>query len=209
MSHVVLLGDSIFDNARYVPGKPPVIQQLQRRLPAGWQATLLARDGHIALDVVDQLRHLPADATHLVVSAGGNDALSQHSVVFQSANSTEEILERLWEVGSDFRKEYRRMLLAVVGTGRSVMVCTVYEDIPGLEGAAKAGLVLFNDAILREAFAAQVPVLDLRLLCTEPSDYSSLSPIEPSALGGEKITATIAAVLTSHDFSPRQCVVFP
>ena len=26
MSHVVLLGDSIFDNAAYVPGQPPVIE---------------------------------------------------------------------------------------------------------------------------------------------------------------------------------------
>ena len=29
MNHVVLLGDSIFDNASYVPGKPPVIEQLR------------------------------------------------------------------------------------------------------------------------------------------------------------------------------------
>ena len=42
MGHVVLLGDSIFDNALYVPGGPAVIDQLRRELPAGWSATLLA-----------------------------------------------------------------------------------------------------------------------------------------------------------------------
>ena len=34
MGHVVLLGDSIFDNAWYVPNRPPVIEQL-----AGFHAT--------------------------------------------------------------------------------------------------------------------------------------------------------------------------
>ncbi len=35
MNHIVLLGDSIFDNARYVPGGPSVIEHLRRGLPAG------------------------------------------------------------------------------------------------------------------------------------------------------------------------------
>jgi hypothetical protein len=35
MSHAVLLGDSIFDNARYVPDRPPVIDQVRRGLPRG------------------------------------------------------------------------------------------------------------------------------------------------------------------------------
>ena len=35
MSHVVLLGDSIFDNAAYVPDRPPVIDQVRRRIAAG------------------------------------------------------------------------------------------------------------------------------------------------------------------------------
>ena len=74
VSHVTLLGDSIFDNSRYVPGGSPVVDQLHR-LPRGWRATLLAVDGAVAADVPSQLARLPADATHLVVSAGGNDAL--------------------------------------------------------------------------------------------------------------------------------------
>src|SRR5580704_3369076 len=70
MGHVILLGDSIFDNERYVPDRPPVIEQVRRALPAGWQATLLAVDGHMTEDVANQLKRLPADATHLVVSVG-------------------------------------------------------------------------------------------------------------------------------------------
>jgi hypothetical protein len=56
MGHVVLLGDSIFDIARCVPDRPPVIEQLRQALPRGWTATLLAIDGHITtIDFVKQL----------------------------------------------------------------------------------------------------------------------------------------------------------
>src|SRR3954462_4689860 len=73
--HVVLLGDSVLDNAGYLGGHgPEVVTQLRARLPAGWRATLLARGGSVTLDVPQQLRQLPADASHLVISAGGNDA---------------------------------------------------------------------------------------------------------------------------------------
>lgn len=75
MGHVVLLGDSIFDYARYVPGGPSVLDHVRRPLPRGWKVTLLARDGAVAAGVIEQLARLPDDATHLVISAGGNDAL--------------------------------------------------------------------------------------------------------------------------------------
>ena len=45
MNHVFLLGDSIFDNGRDVPGGPSVIEHLRRCLPSGLRATLLAKDG--------------------------------------------------------------------------------------------------------------------------------------------------------------------
>ena len=77
MGHVVLLGDSIFDNERYVPGGPDVVGHLRNELPAGWTATLLAVDGAVVNDVPRQLRKLPANADCLVVSAGGNDALGK------------------------------------------------------------------------------------------------------------------------------------
>ena len=83
------------------------------------------------------------------------------------------------------------MLERVVATGRDVSVCTVYDCIPGLAPPQHAALSMFNEVIFREAIFARVGVIDLRLVCTEQSDYSELSPIEPSQLGGEKITKAI------------------
>jgi hypothetical protein len=200
MPHVVLLGDSIFDNARYVPDRPAVIDQLRRGLPAGWQATLLAVDGSITADVPRQIARLPADATHLFVSVGGNDALGESGIVNQPARSVGAGLEMLHAVGVSFREAYRTMLGATLAVGKPLAVCTVYDAIPGLGPAERTALALFNDVILREAIAASVPIVDLRLVCDRADDFSPLSPIEPSHIGGSKITRVIAEVATTHAF---------
>ena len=52
-------------------------------------------------------------------------------------------------------------------------------------------MALFNDFITREAMAVGALIIDLRQFCTEPGDYSELSPIEPSMQGGGKIAKAI------------------
>ncbi len=208
MSHVVLLGDSIFDNAAYVPGEPAVAEQLEQHLPKGWQVTLLAQDGAIAVEVARQLAALPADATHLVVSAGGNDALENIGILEETGLSVAAGFQRLAEVQIGFRREYAEMLDRLVGLGRPLAVCTVYDSVPGLVPEAGAGLALFNDVILSEAIARGLPVLDLRRVCTAARDYSDLSPIEPSVIGGSKIALAIASLVGRHDFSRTDTVVY-
>lgn len=208
MSHAVLLGDSIFDNASYVPGGPDVVAQLRAHLPPGWTATLLAVDGSVTTDVATQLRKLPADATHLVVSVGGNDALGCSSLVETTDAPAAEIFDELAVLQSEFRRDYRDMLRAVLAAGKPTIVCTVYDAIPDLPPAKVTGLSVFNDVIVREAAAAGVPVLDLRAVCDRHVDYSDRSPIEPSRVGGSKIAAAIAAVLTGHDFTPGRTMIF-
>ena len=55
---------------------------------------------------------------------------------------------------------------------------------------------------------AGVPVIDLRLVCTEAGDYSPMSPIEPSVVGGAKIAGAIVRLVTGHDFATRRCAVW-
>ena len=201
MAHVVLLGDSIFDNAPYVPDRPAVIDQLRERLPKGWMATLLAVDGDVTGDVSKQLEKLPDDATDLIVSCGGNDALSYWSLLSEPAQSVAEVLDRFSSIREEFRENYRDMLRCVMQTKRNVTVCTVYDCVPGLEAAAHAALSMFNEVILREAVAAQLSIIDLRLVCTEASDYSELSSIEPSHIGGAKIVGVICNLLSGDTLS--------
>jgi hypothetical protein len=77
-----------------------------------------------------------------------------------------------------------------------------------MEGNPMTALAMFNEIILREAFTARVPVIDLRLICNEPADYSEVSAIEPSARGGEKIVQAIVRMLTIHKFESKQSIIY-
>jgi hypothetical protein len=189
---VVLLGDSVFDNAAYVAGGHDVVTQLRRSLPTGWQATLSAVDGATAADVRGQLAGTPAGATHLVISAGGNDALRAEAILGERVGSVAQGLERLALARDRFGEQYRSMLGAALARSLPVVVCTIYDprfQDPLRQRLAVAGLALFNDVIIRQAFAQQVAVLDLRLICNEDLDFAN--PIEPSVQGGGKIAAAI------------------
>ena len=193
VSHVVLLGDSIFDNAAYVAGAPDVIRQVRERLPAGSKATLAALDGGKIGDVRRQLHRLPADATHLVLSVGGNDALSSSDFLGATVRSTAEALSALADIGDEFERGYLAMLADVLARRLPTAICTIYYPrFPdaALQKVAVAALTVFNDSIVRAAVAHDLALLDLRLICTEAGDYAN--SIEPSARGGEKIARTIA-----------------
>jgi len=204
VGHVSLLGDSIFDNAAYVGSEPAVIDHLRRALPAGWTATLLAVDGASANDVREQLARLDGGETHLFLSAGGNDAYNASGLFTQRVVTVAEALKLLAGAQARFRTDYEALLRALLGLDKPLAVCTVYDAIPGLGQAERAGLALFNDVIIRSAAAALVPMIDLRVVCDQAEDYSAVSPIEPSAEGGAKIARVIADLIRHHDFSVRR-----
>src|SRR5205814_5553014 len=121
-----------------------------------------------------QWDHIPQDATHLVLSVGGNDALDYSGLILhESADSFAEVLSQLAGIQLEFRQNYRQVLQRLLSYEKPLAACTVYDAIPGLSSAEAAGLCLFNDVILREAVSAQVPLIDLRLVCAEARDYSA------------------------------------
>jgi lysophospholipase L1-like esterase len=207
--HVVLLGDSIFDNKSYVAGGPDVLAHLRARLPGGWQATLVAVDGAVTGGLRQQIARIRPDASHLVLSIGGNDALQQEGVLAEGARSVGEGLARLAAMREHFRSNYGAALDLLLGRRLPLAICTIYDPRfpdPVRRQLGIAGLALFNDVITREASARGLPLLDLRILCNEDADFAN--PIEPSVQGGGKIAAEIARLVTEHDFGRPRSEVF-
>ena len=211
MNEIVLLGDSIFDNALYVPLGADVETQLRAWLGEQYQVRLLARNGSVLADMTAQLAGLEDSnpvATRVVVSCGGNDVLGLvghlHSPVRSALNATELLAS--WQ--ARFQSDYQRMLDLVLSKELPTVVSTIYDAMPGLAAGVRAALALFNDVILREAVVRSLPVLDLRLVCTEAIDYSSSSLIEPSATGSRKIAAAIAELIHAHYPPNRRTVIY-
>ncbi len=207
--HIILLGDSLFDNAAYVKGSPDVCSQLKGQLPSGWQAMLLARDGSLIHDVPAQLARLPSSASHLVLSMGGNDALGHMSVLSDRARSIADVLERFASISEDFGQQYAEVLDQVLQYHLPTVLCTIYYPrFPDrvLQRLAVTALALFNDCIIREAFRAGAPLLDLRLICNQDADYANA--LEPSTAGGAKIARSIIRAVRGVDFSRGRTEVF-
>ncbi len=169
MSHIVLLGDSIFDNKVYV-GKNgnDVLMHLHESLPNNWQTTLKAIDGSVIENVSRQLLEIPSDATHLIVSVGGNDAIRNADVLQMKANNAVEVLSEIAKRAETFESHYKEMLRNLLSKSLPTAVCTVY--FPNFSEAvfqrlAVTALSVFNDVIIRRAIVNGLPVIDLRFIC--------------------------------------------
>lgn len=210
MNNVVLIGDSIFDNATYVPEKQAVIDHLKKMLPVGTTVTILAIDGSITSQVIPQLERLPSGASHIFVSSGGNDALRAKFQIFDADTGLGviSVLQDLATYVSEFRKQYHRLMNEIGELSLPTSVCTIYDSIPSLEDAHKTALSAFNDVIVQEAATKGFLIIDLRQVCIDEDDYSAMSPIEPSGKGGKKIADRIALVLKEHDFKRKRTVIY-
>lgn len=189
---MVLLGDSVFDNAAYTGGGPSVSKQLAQQLP-DWRTSMVALDGATTQDIPRQVASLPKDASHLVLSVGGNDALRHMDLLDKSVRSSSQAFDMLADAVAGFERDYAQALRTCLDTRLPLVICTIYNgnfpDAAFLRRVAVAASA-FNHIILREATVHGLRVIDVRLVCDRPEDYAN--PIEPSSIGGEKIVRAIA-----------------
>jgi len=203
MGHVILLGDSIFDSAPYTRGGPAVASQVRKLVLPGWTVSLLAVDGSSTDDISGQMQRLPKDATYLILSVGGNNALTYASRLGISLFGmlgafTSKALDSLADVSEDFERQYRSAVGECLLLTLPLAICTIYNGCfpdKAFQRIASVALAVFNDVIVRVAIEQSLPVIDLRSICTDARDYAN--PIEPSSIGGEKVARVIVALVTS------------
>ncbi len=208
--HLVSLGDSVIDNKAYVGAdEPDVRQQLHSLLGDAHQVTSCAVDGSMTSDIVEQLKHIPADAAHLVISMGENDLIDRVSYVDYAVHSVMESMIILGNLSDQFRKQYYSALQDILNLGLPTIVCTVYsprlEDLM-MQTVSVTALQTFNDCIFQEVTSEGLPLIDLRSVCSEDSDFAN--PLEASVIGGQKIAESIKFVLDSFDFEVKRTQVY-
>ena len=152
MKHLVLLGDSIFDNKAYVNGGLDVATHLRQQIPGDWKVTLRAVDGSVVENVQKQALDLPDDASHLIISVGGNNAILNADILQMNVSSSAEVFDKLADVASTFEFHYRQMLEVVLRLKKPTAVCTIYyPNIPEAfaQKISGAALATFNDIIIK------------------------------------------------------------
>ncbi len=223
--HIVLAGDSIFDNGSYVPGEPDVAQQLRNQLGEDSNVTLLAIDGDVTKDVHNQLTQLPEDTSHLFISVGGNDALGQLHIFTDPVSSVGEGFLKFSRVQTTFQQEYKAMLENALSLNIPTTICTIYKPCfyhpdmsrvgsyvgngvsnTDLQNVSVTALTAFNDVILQEAVTTGIPLMDLRVMYDNVADYAN--PIEPSTIGGQKMVSVMESIINDHPFSENMTVLY-
>ncbi|GAB5353856.1 hypothetical protein AAMO2058_000069900 [Amorphochlora amoebiformis] len=141
-THIVMLGDSTLDNKRWVGTDPSVCEHIQWKLKSrgehrGWKVSDLSVDGYMIKGLVDrQLPQVPRDATHLIISIGGNNALC----VMEEVDALGHwkflppfLLYAIYRGIKKLKREYDHMLAAALTLNKPIIVCTLYHPGFGLK----------------------------------------------------------------------------
>ena len=156
-----------------------------------------------------KLEDLPADATHLILSVGGNDAWGHADFLGQSTASVAEVLLRLDALIAPFARAHHGALELLKQTGLPLAVCTIYNgnfQDPQTARLVSVALAFFNDAMVRNATDFGIPLVDLREICAIPSDYAN--EIEPSSQGAGRIARVIARMAGGHSWDEKRTTVY-
>jgi lysophospholipase L1-like esterase len=178
---VILMGDSVLNNANYVPAGKSVYDSLKTKLS---KVINLAKDGATISDLYGQLDKIPVDLnntnTYIFISAGGNDILNKRTEL----SSTE--IRRLFDSYMEFLKALRTKLGSV-----KINILNLYLPANPRYQTYKTSIEQWNQLIQSSSnkVGEMYNVVDLHALLTIPDDF--VYDIEPSESASDKIAYLI------------------
>ena len=221
--NILLLGDSIIDNRSYVLKDELDVTAHLKKLYSDHpnvSITNNAVDGDTMYDLKNNHLDTPdiEEASHIIVSIGGNDLL--HNISFlQRTSELSKIMgkdarigkwgvkelnpsrnrvfeETYFEIIKPFKKQYETIVANLSSHRANLLLCTVYEgdlvdsdEFSDVNNSSKTMVSIFNDIVYRTANKCGAEVLELRDIFVRPEDYAN--PIEPSHIGGGKLAKAI------------------
>jgi len=205
--HVVLLGDSTLDNGRYLnlaKGELSVEKQLMKVcMERHWDMTVLAQDGSMLEDVrTRQLPLIPEGATHIVLSASGNDLLSLLNQMVVANFTLSSMYGTIGTGLLEVAESYRSLLDQLKTYGCHLAICTLYRpNFNHLFFKSLAGfsLGLHNSRIKQISVDVDCSVIDLSNMFDSEEDFAN--PLELSTVGGSKLVENVAAFVTDNPIS--------
>jgi lysophospholipase L1-like esterase len=180
-NNVILMGDSVLNNANYVPAGNSVYDYLKKKLN---KVINLAKDGATINDLYTQLDKIPVDLnntdTYIFISAGGNDILNRRTEL-----TTNEI-RRLFDTYMDFLKALRVKLGST-----KINIINLYLPTNPRFQSYKTSIDQWNQLIDKysDKIGEMYNVVDLHSLLTSPEDF--VYDIEPSESASNKIANLI------------------
>ncbi len=180
---IVLVGDNILENSKYVPKNKSVKDEIFKKHK---NMLMLAEDDSKIRDVEKQLKkmpkHLNKKSTHLIISVGGNDILEKYEKKKESDITTKKIDELFIEY---------RTLLENIKKNYKMKIVLVNIYLPLAESHVKLHKVIreWNRRQKSYARAKQIKILAIADKFDEPKHFTK--KIEPSAEGSKIIAKQV------------------
>lgn len=177
---VILLGDSVLNNANYVQSGDSVYDKLKQKLS---NVLNLAKDGATIVDLYSQLDNVSVDlnkqSTYIFVSAGGNDILNKN------IRNTNDI-KHLFDTYFNFIKSLKAKMNNI-----SINVLNLYVPSNPSYNDYRQSIEQWNKLISDNSdnIGLTYNVLDIYSLMNSPDDF--VYDIEPSDTASAKIANLI------------------
>jgi len=182
---VILMGDSILNNANYVPEGKSVYDYLKKKIN---KLLNLAKDGATINDLYTQLDKVPVELnnndTYIFISAGGNDILNKRIEL------TSNDVRRLFDTYMDFLKALREKL----GSTKINIINLYLPSNPRFQ-SYKSSIDQWNQLIKQNSnkIGEMYNVVDFHALLTSSDDF--VYDIEPSESASNKIANLISLTI--------------
>ena len=184
-NNIVLIGDSVLNNANYVPSEKSVVDILKTKTQKVFN---FAKDGATISDCYGQLDKIPTDLnttdTYVFISAGGNDILNKRGQLDSSE------IRKLFNSYMDFIKALRVKL----GSAK-INICNLYLPANPRYNTYKSSIEEWNQLITENSskIGEMYNIINVDTLITTPDDF--VYDIEPSEIASQKIANVIHLTL--------------
>jgi len=178
VTHIVLLGDSIFQNNNYVPKSKSVEYLLKEKLSI--PSLVLAQDNAIIYDIPKQYNSMPlnlnAKTTNLYISIGGNDLLNLYE---HNNTNNSKLFNMVWEI-------YKKTILMLIDSTQCNIILTDIYFITDPNYSKYIPMIKkWNSNLYQFADQHKLNVFKISKILTQPKDFTN--SIEPSVIGGNKM----------------------
>lgn len=178
VTHIVLLGDSIFQNNNYVPKSKSVEYLLKEKLSI--PSLVLAHDNAIIYDIPKQYNSMPlnlnAKTTNLYISIGGNDLLNLYE---HNNTNNSKLFNMVWEI-------YKKTILMLIDSTQCNIILTDIYFITDPNYSKYIPMIKkWNSNLYQFADQHKLNVFKISKILTQPKDFTN--SIEPSVIGGNKM----------------------
>ena len=212
--HILILGDSVFDNRRYIGEKEKDGEARMLDALPNYHQTFLALDGAITHELPRQTKYINTaietngPITDVVLSIGGNNLLGEGVLLNARTQNVLGGLSLFRKIQEQFSKDYSKMLLSIkphLGVETRWHVLGIYypcfsalQDFPNrafpkdmhFQNASRLGVDLFNSVIKQQI--DDKDYIDLNHLFHYGGNKRYYAnPIEPSSEGSRVIAEVI------------------